>query len=329
MKTNIFKNLTVTAALLVGLVGASSAIPRGRATMSVSRPTTRRLAALAVVALAAGLGPLSSPAGAAPVTVRVAATSATNSLTDKAATAVCPTGKKLVGTGANVNSGGGQVRVYQIEPAVNLNHVTVRAIEQPGGTTAEWSVTAYAVCTSLNLTGLKREIGTSAFTSASPKSATVNCPPGKTLLGTAAMIVPFGVQGVVIDDIVPHPGLNAVTVWAFEGQGGTPADWSVRAFAICDSVPSALVSRIEALSSYGSSTARSAQAQCPRDWTLVGTGAAIDNGGGQVMIDDITPNGSVATTPTAVAVQALEDQDGTLAAWRVRAYAICFAPPEG
>ena len=291
-------------------------------------PTNRsRLMGMVMVgAMVAGLGPLAGTAAALPVTARIVPTSATDSVADKSATANCPAGKKLVGTGSNINGAGGLVRVYQLSPNATLDSLTVRAIEQPGGTNLGWSVTALAVCTSLNL-NLDRRIAASALNSSSPKSATAACLPGQTLLGTAA-VVTGGAQGVVIDDIYPHSGLDAVTVWAVEGQGGTAADWVVRAVAICSDSPSVLVAREEAVSATSSDTSRTVTAECDEDWTLVGTGYAIDIASGQVMIQDVTPSGSGVTTPTGVTVRAVEDQDGTAVNWRVKAYAICSAPPE-
>lgn len=79
---------------------------------------------------------------------RVAATSPTDSATNKSVTATCPTGKKVVGTGHEIANGKGQVLLDDVVPSPDLTSVRAEAFEDQDGTANNWSITAYAVCAS-------------------------------------------------------------------------------------------------------------------------------------------------------------------------------------
>jgi hypothetical protein len=63
-------------------------------------------------------------------------------------------------------------------------------------------------------------------------------------------------------------------------------------------------------------------ASCPPGKNLLGTGAEINGGAGQVVLDDVRPNAQLTT----VTATALEDETGTSNVWSVRAHAICADP---
>jgi hypothetical protein len=84
-------------------------------------------------------------ANSLPGLVRVFVTSPSNSTTSKTATASCPAGTVLTGTGAETLSSGGQAAVESIEPNLFLNGVTARGTElRP--TNLNWTVTAFGIC---------------------------------------------------------------------------------------------------------------------------------------------------------------------------------------
>ena len=64
------------------------------------------------------------------------------------ATASCPAGKHLSGTGGRVNNGANSVTIDDIRPNPSLTSVTVSGFETPSGYDEDWSVTAYAICVS-------------------------------------------------------------------------------------------------------------------------------------------------------------------------------------
>lgn len=79
--------------------------------------------------------------------------------------------------------------------------------------------------------GVERVVISSAFDSASPKSATATCPGGKRVIGSGGGIS-GGTMDVVISEIRPTPTLNAATVSAFEATA-VADNWDVSAYAIC------------------------------------------------------------------------------------------------
>lgn len=76
---------------------------------------------------------------------RVVATSPSTSA-NKHATAVCPGGTRVVGTGGEIVGGARHVVMTYIVPDAGLTRVHVRGAEDAVGTTAPWAVRAYAVC---------------------------------------------------------------------------------------------------------------------------------------------------------------------------------------
>jgi hypothetical protein len=80
-----------------------------------------------------------------PGLVRVFNTSASTSTTSKIATATCPAGTVVTGTGAETLTSGGEAAVESIQPNASLTSVTARASEI-NATSLNWTVTAFAVC---------------------------------------------------------------------------------------------------------------------------------------------------------------------------------------
>ncbi len=60
----------------------------------------------------------------------------------------CPSGKNLLGAGAEISgaAGPGQVLLDDIRPNAALTRVTVTAFEDESGRASDWTVTAYAFC---------------------------------------------------------------------------------------------------------------------------------------------------------------------------------------
>ena len=171
--------------------------------------------------------------------------------------------------------------------------------------------------------GLVPASSPSLTNSLSPKSTVAGCPLGKTVIGAGGTISVGGGQ-VVIDDMFPSaPG--SVMATAYEDDNGTAVNWLVRAFAICAFAPPGYEAVPPAVSASNSIGPKSATATCPAGKNLIGTGARIDGGLGQVVLDDVTPSPSLKS----VTVTGMEDDDGTAANWSVRAYAICAFPPPG
>jgi hypothetical protein len=165
--------------------------------------------------------------------------------------------------------------------------------------------------------------------SSGPKEVEVSCPVGTRVVGSGADIagLPAGSGSVVLDDVIPrldteaNPPVYKVTTYAYEAQGGTSAQWWLRAWAVCgDPHGSSTTSSRESISS---SNDKPVTVTCPAGKVVLGTGGSITGGHGNVVIDAIVP------TETTVTVRASEVDFGYAARWTVRAYAVCGDEPGG
>lgn len=169
--------------------------------------------------------------------------------------------------------------------------------------------------------GIERATVASASSSQN-KAVTVACPAGKKVLSAAADVTP-GNGDVLIDDVRPSADLQSVTVNALEDETGTATAWTVSALAVCAFPPPGL-ERVSATTALNSAS-KSVTASCPAGKRVLGVGADLNTFVGQVLLDDIRPNGGL----TSVTVNALEDETGNSTNWSVTAYAVCAQPVQG
>lgn len=151
------------------------------------------------------------------------------------------------------------------------------------------------------------------------KSQTVSCPAGKQVIGTGAVITGGG-RNVILDDLVPTS--TTVRAGAREDQDGTPANWTVRAFAVCaDPLPGYQI--VSQTSLRNSDDGKSRSASCPGGTRVLGGGAELTGGLGQVVINRMLPGN------TSVDATGFEDQDGQSGNWALRTFAVCAVAPAG
>lgn len=162
--------------------------------------------------------------------------SATSPLTSsaKSVTVACPAGKRVLGTGGDVNTFNGQVLLDALRPAASLAHVTMAAAEDETGNPAPWSLTAYATCASYG--GLERVTADSGLSS-SNKGVTAECTGGRRAVGAGGEIHTFNAQ-VALAALVPFepgfpPGTAGTSTLGVEDETGNPANWAVVADAVC------------------------------------------------------------------------------------------------
>jgi hypothetical protein len=245
---------------------------------------------------------------------RVGATSASNSAA-KSVVAACPGGKRVLGAGGDINTPNGQVLLDGLRP--NDASVTLNALEDETGNTANWSLTAYAICAN-PVAGLQRVSATSASDSSGSRVSQVSCPVGKQVVGGGGEINSANGQ-VVADAFFPDAALTSFGAGAFEDDTGNPANWSLTSHAICANSAERVVTPTAADSSN-----KLDNANCPADKWLTGAGGEITGGLGQVALKWLSPFAQPGQPPPE-GMQALsaEDDDGTDANWSMRAYAIC------
>ncbi|KAB1949738.1 hypothetical protein F8271_00420 [Micromonospora sp. ALFpr18c] len=288
---------------------------------------TRRASVLVLGLVVAGavVAPASPASAAVPGLVRIAVTSVNTSADFHSATATCPAGKVLTGTGYELNGVTGEGVVDDLRPnggpATAPTAVTVGAYEAEAfaGT---WSVTAYAICAN-PLPGLVRVSTASVSDSADFHSTTAACPVGKVLTGTGYELNGVTGEGVV-DDFRPNGGVAAaptsVNVGAYEADA-TALNWSVTAYAICANPLPGLV-RASTVGASNSLDFRSVVAGCPAGKVMTGAGYELNGVTGEGVVDDFRPNGGPATAPTTVDSGAYEE-DAFAGNWSDTAYAIC------
>jgi hypothetical protein len=241
-----------------------------------------------------------------------------NSSATHTATAECPEDQALLGLGGRSNGGGGQV-VLDALAARNNHSATVRGHEDQDGTTANWSVTAFAICADDG--GERRTTFNEPLNSLSPKFATTaNGGPctGERRLTGAGGEIPIGATGqTILDAVVPSADLETVSVRAQEDHDGFAGNWTLRPFALCaDPLPG---QQLVTTTSESNSRNKHATAACPAGKRVIGTGGQILSGAGEVSIQYMVPDAGL----TRVHVRGVEDQDGQAQNWSVRAFAVC------
>jgi hypothetical protein len=267
-----------------------------------------------VLAVAAGVAIAPTTATAAvPGLVRVAATSASNSV-DKFATATCPAGKSVVGVGAELNGAGGQVIIDEVVPNAALTSATTWAYEDTSGFAGNWSVTTYVNCAN-PLPGRIRVLTTSANNSFA-KSVTAACPAGRYVLG-GSFQVNNGLGDVVTTNVNPNIGLQSVSVTAYETNLGIARSWTLSAIAICANPLPGLM-RSEGSSLLNSNLFKSVSTTCQPGYVATGGGFFV-GGSGQVIPDDIR----LSPTPTSHVFGAYEDDSGFAGSTYVQSRAVC------
>jgi hypothetical protein len=159
-----------------------------------------------------------------------------------------------------------------------------------------------------------------AFSSDAVNSAEALCPASKRALGGGGFEAASG--SVVLDDLRPLSGIAGMRVQVVKDESA-PDSSGINAFARC-AVALPGLERVTATSPLSSAN-KDVTATCPAGKRLVGTGAEINAGGGQVVLDGIIPDDAL----TSVTAQGAEDQTGYSSLWSVTAHAICADPPRG
>ncbi|HEX8104152.1 MAG TPA: hypothetical protein VF533_16150 [Solirubrobacteraceae bacterium] len=217
---------------------------------------------------------------------RVTATSASTS-DAKSVTAACPSGKRVLGVGAEAGPGAGQILLDGLRPKLDLTGAVVNALEDETGTNIAWTVTAYAMCANAPVVGLQRVAHTDSDTSATPsQTGSAPCPAGKILVGLGGEINSLNGQ-MVYNALTPKSDLTGAGMTAFKDDTGSPNFQSVTTYALC----AAFAKRV-AVTSESSADGKSPQAVCPDGMDPTGTGGAINGSLGRAWIVGSAPSGS-------------------------------------
>jgi hypothetical protein len=167
---------------------------------------------------------LCAPAASVPGHVVVREESDSDSVTPKETAAVCPTGKRVIGTGAEVVFGNfGAVGLTLSRASGPLDIARAGAAEDIGGQPGNWYVTAYAVCAN--------PVGATVHGAVVSGSNTIQeCPAGRLVHSVGGGTGPaLGGTPTFLSDLYPSPDRFATVLRA---TGKPAAGLAVQ--ALCD-----------------------------------------------------------------------------------------------
>jgi hypothetical protein len=250
---------------------------------------------------------------------RVLGTTTTGSEAFKSAGAQCPAGKTLVSPGGTIDSPNGQILFDGMFPGAELTGSAFSAGEDETGNSADWNVTAYAVCAA--------SVG--RFSSATERtitdSATANraCPPGTDGTGVGGEVSGALGQAWLRRLFIGDLGTDFMNAMGAADETGVASPFAVTTHGLC---ATAIAGRqlIVAEGASNSTASKTSVAACPEGLRVLGAGASVSEPH-QVTIDGMRPDPTLAF----VTASAREDRTGFSGTWSVTAYAICAPPPAG
>jgi hypothetical protein len=287
-----------------------------------------RWAAAVVVAAGALVVPV-APASAAflsPVTL-VSAQSVADSVAQKSARVVCPSGTKLVGAGASIGYITDEVLITGIVPS--SSSATAYASEDDTGYLGTWYVKVTAACAP---TPSGYEIVSSYHPVSSDPSvyASASCPAGKVMLGGNADVsinnsgwaVPRNIPDVNANQLLASSTSETMIAFAYEDSDGTTQQWILTVYAICAD-PVVSLQRVYSWGAMENTDTRYELLTCPAGTSVLSAGGHIFDSTGEVSFTTLTP-GRYGTS-SFVILEAAEDEDGLsgLGFWRMDAWATC------
>ena len=196
-------------------------------------------------------------------------------------------------------------------PNSALTSVTANAVEDETGTSANWSITAHAICANI-VPGLQRVAVTGPSNSASNRLVAAPCPTGKSVIGMGGTINGQG----VLDALFPDPALTSASISGSEDATGNAGNWSATAYAICAASADLVTStgiRQELIAS-----ARAVD--CPSGRFVAGAGIDVSGGAGRVAAFDVIPGRS---DPFFAYAGAHTISNQSADSWNISAQAIC------
>ncbi|GAB1821615.1 hypothetical protein [Herbidospora sp. RD11066] len=273
--------------------------------------TLRRTATLSVVlALLTGLLPVTAGPSAADVPGRVTVTGTSDSDSgDKGADVSCPTGKRVLGVGAEITGGvGGSVIIDQVIPT--SDGVSAYGVETPDGTDAPWRIGVWAVCGDPHGSTYTRSQATTSHPN--PKSLALSCLPGDSMLGSGYQLE--GARGnVSVTGLVPT--LTGVSVETKEIHRGYAGDYYLRVFVRCaDERPAGL--QVVSEESDENSDDKGSVVDCPSGKQTLSAGFDIPGAAGETVLTNFIPaNHTAMAYANELSVTGRE--------WSVVTYATC------
>jgi hypothetical protein len=283
------------------------------------------MAAVATTLIAALLGVpalVASPAFASTVPAATVASAITNfdSTAEKTIAAICPAGKRVLGGGVRVNAGT-HVVVMREEPISTggVDSYVVGAAEDSIGTTATWSLQAYAICSDpvpgLQIVAAINPSGSDQFS-----SVFARCPVGTNAIGAGGRIIDGQGRVRLLTQVEGGVTDNTRTTAAGEEElTGFSGNWAVVAYTVCATLTNRLdMQVIKTVSANDTSVNKVATAVCP-------AGMAVTGGTGWAELPGDMASVNVDASRTRIQVIANQDASNVPPgiAWNVSAMAFC------
>jgi uncharacterized low-complexity protein len=174
-----------------------------------------------------------------------------------------------------------------------------------------------------SLTGVVLKEHSSSYDSAAAKTASVTCGLGQSVIGISGRV--SGSGKVILDEMAVSDDLTTVTV-AGKETDNLASTWSVTAIAICADTPSGLEKNVQSSVDSSSAAPKNVSGWCSYGKTMLGMGADIVGGKGEVDVYKMAPNFDAAGRPTGVDISAAKHDKSFSGSWHVNAYTICADP---
>jgi hypothetical protein len=285
--------------------------------------------ALAAGAVTANLAIGGTPASAAlsGISLESSAWSVSDSSPSKTMYVDCPANTTVIGLGASVFGGDGEVSVEQLLPDISNGRATATAKETDPFAN-DWQLKVYAVCAP-EPAGLVTVVSGRSGTSRD-KTVTARCPGTKTLLGYG-YDVGDGFGEVIVNQTTPNgsttTAADRVTVSAHE-DASYGADWSLYVYALC-AKPITGQRVVTATTTTDDSDLKALNAECDPGENATGGGVEITTTdptlASEIAIDETTPldiNGGIVDAVQGVAYE--EDVLANTETWSLTSYALCL-----
>jgi hypothetical protein len=171
--------------------------------------------------------------------------------------------------------------------------------------------------------GLEKVTARSDTNSESPKNVTAFCPDGKRVIGGGGRVFATAAANSTKVMLIRLEPINAVNQSGYVAGGvevapGIAGNWWVEAYAHCAPAPAGH-EIVRTDTSPSSASTQQTTAECTGDKRVFGTGARIQNSGGQVTLQ-LTRADGLRVIGRATAK---EDADGFTGNWTLTAFAIC------
>jgi len=170
------------------------------------------------------------------------ATSSDNgtSVDEKSTLVECTNGKQVLGMGWSLSGAAGNVLPSVLTTLSNPPDAAVVAADENGPLATNWDLTGYAIC-GYPPVAMTFQQGSSNYDSASPKTASVDCPAGS-VMTSAGFDNGGGASstrgGLLVDSLMVEPGKTSASVQVWENDFTPPAanpNWSATSFGLCAS----------------------------------------------------------------------------------------------